>query len=215
VLTERFPELEVLALAGNMCTDKKPSAINWVEGRGTLVLRLRAGDLIFNVVCVKARAWSPRPLSRATLCARCSRPPCPHCATSTLPKTWYAARSTLLFEESVTRLPKHLRLLCSAKLADRFCHGWFHWRSQRSCLQRHYCLLSGYWCVSYLARSSLFTSDRTGQDPAQNVESSTCLTQMEVIRHCVLFVSLTTVSIALAVIQRRQGPVRERDHAFH
>ena len=29
VLEEQFPDLDLLALSGNMCTDKKPSAINW------------------------------------------------------------------------------------------------------------------------------------------------------------------------------------------
>lgn len=28
-LTELFPELEIVALSGNYCVDKKPSAINW------------------------------------------------------------------------------------------------------------------------------------------------------------------------------------------
>jgi len=30
----RFPSVEVLGLSGNVCTDKKPSAVNWIEGRG-------------------------------------------------------------------------------------------------------------------------------------------------------------------------------------
>lgn len=29
-----FPTMEVVSLSGNMCTDKKPSAINWINGRG-------------------------------------------------------------------------------------------------------------------------------------------------------------------------------------
>ncbi|KAJ8380383.1 hypothetical protein SKAU_G00011610 [Synaphobranchus kaupii] len=33
-LQEEFPELHVLAVSGNFCTDKKPAAINWIEGRG-------------------------------------------------------------------------------------------------------------------------------------------------------------------------------------
>ena len=37
-LTERFPDADCLALSGNMCTDKKPSAINWIEGRGKSVV---------------------------------------------------------------------------------------------------------------------------------------------------------------------------------
>lgn len=33
-LQEHFPELQVVAVSGNYCTDKKPAAINWIEGRG-------------------------------------------------------------------------------------------------------------------------------------------------------------------------------------
>ncbi|CAL8294036.1 3-hydroxy-3-methylglutaryl-CoA reductase a [Gadus morhua] len=33
-LQEEFPEVQVLAVSGNYCTDKKPAAINWIEGRG-------------------------------------------------------------------------------------------------------------------------------------------------------------------------------------
>lgn len=29
-----FPDLEMVAVSGNACTDKKPSAINWIDGRG-------------------------------------------------------------------------------------------------------------------------------------------------------------------------------------
>jgi hydroxymethylglutaryl-CoA reductase (NADPH) len=38
VLKAEFPEISVLSLSGNVCTDKKPSAINWLEGRGKSVL---------------------------------------------------------------------------------------------------------------------------------------------------------------------------------
>jgi hydroxymethylglutaryl-CoA reductase (NADPH) len=37
-LREYFPEMLVLALSGNYCTDKKPAAINWIEGRGKSVV---------------------------------------------------------------------------------------------------------------------------------------------------------------------------------
>lgn len=37
-VNEKFPLLEVISLSGNFCTDKKPSAINWVEGRGKSVV---------------------------------------------------------------------------------------------------------------------------------------------------------------------------------
>ena len=36
-LTERFHGSSLLALSGNFCTDKKPSAVNWIEGRGKSV----------------------------------------------------------------------------------------------------------------------------------------------------------------------------------
>ena len=32
-----FTDLEVVSLSGNFCTDKKPAAINWIEGRGKSV----------------------------------------------------------------------------------------------------------------------------------------------------------------------------------
>ena len=36
-LLSRFPTLKVESLSGNLCTDKKPSAINWLLGRGKSV----------------------------------------------------------------------------------------------------------------------------------------------------------------------------------
>ena len=38
VLKHRYPEMMVLSLSGNYCTDKKPAAINWIEGRGKSVV---------------------------------------------------------------------------------------------------------------------------------------------------------------------------------
>lgn len=38
VLRNHFPDMHVLALSGNYCTDKKPAAINWIEGRGKSVV---------------------------------------------------------------------------------------------------------------------------------------------------------------------------------
>ncbi|KAJ9098472.1 hypothetical protein QFC19_006339 [Naganishia cerealis] len=37
-LNERYPQMRILALSGNYCTDKKPAAINWIEGRGKSVV---------------------------------------------------------------------------------------------------------------------------------------------------------------------------------
>ena len=33
-----FPDIVLIAISGNMCTDKKPSAINWILGRGKSVV---------------------------------------------------------------------------------------------------------------------------------------------------------------------------------
>ncbi|XP_052280318.1 3-hydroxy-3-methylglutaryl-coenzyme A reductase-like isoform X2 [Dreissena polymorpha] len=33
-----FPDMEIISLSGNFCTDKKPSALNWIEGRGKSVV---------------------------------------------------------------------------------------------------------------------------------------------------------------------------------
>uniref|UniRef100_UPI00358FB2E8 3-hydroxy-3-methylglutaryl-Coenzyme A reductase n=1 Tax=Myxine glutinosa TaxID=7769 RepID=UPI00358FB2E8 len=37
-LQERFPDLKIMSVSGNFCTDKKPSALNWLEGRGKSVV---------------------------------------------------------------------------------------------------------------------------------------------------------------------------------
>lgn len=37
-LKNDFPTLQLVALSGNMCTDKKAAAINWIEGRGKSVV---------------------------------------------------------------------------------------------------------------------------------------------------------------------------------
>uniref|UniRef100_A0A671PR82 3-hydroxy-3-methylglutaryl coenzyme A reductase n=1 Tax=Sinocyclocheilus anshuiensis TaxID=1608454 RepID=A0A671PR82_9TELE len=33
-LQERYPDMRLLAVSGNYCTDKKPAAVNWIHGRG-------------------------------------------------------------------------------------------------------------------------------------------------------------------------------------
>lgn len=37
VFSKKGIEIEIVSLSGNMCTDKKPSAINWIMGRGKSV----------------------------------------------------------------------------------------------------------------------------------------------------------------------------------
>ncbi|PVU86723.1 hypothetical protein BB561_006585 [Smittium simulii] len=38
LILERFPGSKVVAISGNYCTDKKPAAINWIEGRGKSIV---------------------------------------------------------------------------------------------------------------------------------------------------------------------------------
>jgi hydroxymethylglutaryl-CoA reductase (NADPH) len=38
VLQQEFPGLSAMSLSSNFCTDKKPSAVNWIEGRGKSVV---------------------------------------------------------------------------------------------------------------------------------------------------------------------------------
>lgn len=38
VLKEKFPNMEILSVSGNYCTDKKCAAINWINGRGKSVV---------------------------------------------------------------------------------------------------------------------------------------------------------------------------------
>lgn len=38
VLEHEFPDLILVAISGNMCTDKKPAAINWILGRGKSIV---------------------------------------------------------------------------------------------------------------------------------------------------------------------------------
>ena len=47
-----FPEIKMVAVSGNACTDKKPSAINWVEGRGKGVVAetVLTGQVIVDVL---------------------------------------------------------------------------------------------------------------------------------------------------------------------
>ncbi|GAN10895.1 hmg1, hmg-CoA reductase [Mucor ambiguus] len=37
-IAERYPDMQIVSLSGNYCTDKKPAAINWIEGRGKSVV---------------------------------------------------------------------------------------------------------------------------------------------------------------------------------
>nr|WRH23610.1 hydroxymethylglutaryl-CoA reductase [Naematelia aurantialba] len=112
-LQERYPEMRVLALSGNYCTDKKPAAINWIEGRGKSVV---------------AEAIVPGDTVRKVL------------------------KTTV---EDLCRLNVKKNLIGSAMAGSI---GGFNAHAAN--------ILT----AMYLA---------TGQDPAQNVESSNCMTLME------------------------------------
>lgn len=37
-LRNDFPDMDVIGISGNFCSDKKPAAVNWIEGRGKSVV---------------------------------------------------------------------------------------------------------------------------------------------------------------------------------
>ncbi|VAI74017.1 unnamed protein product [Triticum turgidum subsp. durum] len=37
-LQDDFPDMDVISISGNFCSDKKPAAVNWIEGRGKSVV---------------------------------------------------------------------------------------------------------------------------------------------------------------------------------
>ncbi|KDQ60160.1 hypothetical protein JAAARDRAFT_205176 [Jaapia argillacea MUCL 33604] len=113
VLQKEFPTMIVLALSGNYCTDKKPAAINWIEGRGKSIV---------------AEAVIPGKIVKSVL------------------------KTTV---ESLCNVNTKKNLVGSAMAGSI---GGFNAHAAN--------ILT----AIYLA---------TGQDPAQNVESSNCMTLME------------------------------------
>ncbi|KAI0371286.1 3-hydroxy-3-methylglutaryl-coenzyme A reductase [Pilatotrama ljubarskyi] len=113
VLGREFPEMVVLCLSGNYCTDKKPAAINWIEGRGKSIV---------------AEAVIPGKVVKSVL------------------------KTTV---ESLCNVNTKKNLIGSAMAGSV---GGFNAHAAN--------ILT----AVYLA---------TGQDPAQNVESSNCMTLME------------------------------------
>ncbi|KZO98588.1 hypothetical protein CALVIDRAFT_535215 [Calocera viscosa TUFC12733] len=115
VMSEHFPEMIILALSGNYCTDKKPAAINWIEGRGKSVV---------------AEAVIPGKTVRSVL------------------KTTVADLVNLNIKKN---------LIGSAMAGS----------------------IGGFNAHAANILTAVFLA--TGQDPAQNVESSNCMTLMEAI----------------------------------
>ncbi|KAJ2808932.1 3-hydroxy-3-methylglutaryl-coenzyme A (HMG-CoA) reductase isozyme [Coemansia guatemalensis] len=113
LIQERFTDCDVVAVSGNYCTDKKPAAINWIDGRGKSVV---------------AEAIIPGAVVRSVL------------------------KSSV---DALCHLNISKNLIGSAMAGAM---GGFNAHAANTLT------------AVYLA---------TGQDPAQNVESSTCITLME------------------------------------
>jgi hydroxymethylglutaryl-CoA reductase (NADPH) len=135
VITQYFPDIDILSLSGNFCTDKKPAAVNWLEGRGK------------SVVC---EATIPGDIVASVL------------------KTSVA---------SLVNLNINKNLVGSAMAGSI---GGFNAHA------------SNIVTAIYLA---------TGQDPAQNVESSNCITQMEAVNGGKdIYVSVSMPSIEVGTV---------------
>ncbi|KAF9564493.1 hypothetical protein CPC08DRAFT_748352 [Agrocybe pediades] len=115
VMGKYYPAMVVLALSGNYCTDKKPAAINWIEGRGKSVV---------------AEAVIPGKVVKDVL------------------KTTVAA---------LVNLNTKKNLIGSAMAGS----------------------IGGFNAHAANILTAIFIA--TGQDPAQNVESSMCMTLMEAV----------------------------------
>ncbi|PIA13731.1 3-hydroxy-3-methyl-glutaryl-CoA reductase [Coemansia reversa NRRL 1564] len=113
LIQERFADCDVVAVSGNYCTDKKPAAINWIDGRGKSVV---------------SEAIIPGAVVRSVL------------------------KSSV---DDLCRLNVSKNLIGSAMAGA----------------------LGGFNAHAANTLTAVFLA--TGQDPAQNVESSTCITLME------------------------------------
>ncbi|KAL7231167.1 hypothetical protein ACSBR2_009438 [Camellia fascicularis] len=134
-LQSDFPDMDVIGISGNFCSDKKPAAVNWIEGRGK------------SVVC---EAIITEEVVRKVL------------------KTNVAALVEL----------NMLKNLTGSAMAGAL--GGFNAHA------------SNIVSAVYLA---------TGQDPAQNVESSHCITMMEPVNDGKdLHVSVTMPSIEVGTV---------------
>ncbi|KAJ3121295.1 3-hydroxy-3-methylglutaryl-coenzyme A (HMG-CoA) reductase isozyme [Nowakowskiella sp. JEL0407] len=112
-IQNEFPDMQIIALSGNYCTDKKPAAINWIEGRGKSVV---------------AEAVIPKNVVLNVL------------------------KTTV---DAVVQLNISKNLIGSAMAGS----------------------IGGYNAHAANILTAVFLA--TGQDPAQNVESSNCMTLME------------------------------------
>nr|APY22354.1 hydroxymethylglutaryl-CoA reductase [Hedera helix] len=134
-LQSDFPDMDVIGISGNFCSDKKPAAVNWIEGRGK------------SVVC-----------------------------------------EAIITEDVVkkvlkTTVPALVELNMLKNLAGSAVAG----------------ALGGFNAHAANIVSAVFIA--TGQDPAQNIESSHCITMMEAINDGKdLHISVTMPSIEVGTV---------------
>ncbi|CAL9186113.1 unnamed protein product [Musa hybrid cultivar] len=134
-LQNDFEDMDVISISGNFCSDKKPAAVNWIEGRGK------------SVVC-----------------------------------------EAIIKEEVVrkvlkTNIPALVELNMIKNLAGSAIAG----------------SLGGFNAQASNVVSAIYIA--TGQDPAQNVESSHCITMMEVVNDGKdLHISVTMPSIEVGTV---------------
>ncbi|KAF8020742.1 hypothetical protein BT93_G1243 [Corymbia citriodora subsp. variegata] len=134
-LQRDFPDMDAMGISGNFCSDKKPAAVNWIEGRGKSVLceAVIKGDVVRKVLKTSVEA---------------------------------------LVELNM------LKNLTGSAMAGAL--GGFNAHA------------SNMVTAIYIA---------TGQDPAQNVESSHCITMMEAVNDGEdLHVSVTMPSIEVGTV---------------
>ncbi|XP_022944530.1 3-hydroxy-3-methylglutaryl-coenzyme A reductase 1-like [Cucurbita moschata] len=130
-----FPDMDVIGISGNYCSDKKPAAVNWIEGRGKSVVCevVIKGDVVKKVLKTNVQA---------------------------------------LVELNM------LKNLTGSAMAGA---------------------LGGFNAHASNIVSAIFIA--TGQDPAQNVESSHCITMMEAVNDGQdLHVSVTMPSIEVGTV---------------
>jgi len=134
MITTQFPSVHVLALSGNVCTDKKPSSLNWTDGRGKSVV----ADCVIPAKVVKD-------VLKTTVDA--------------------------LVEVNVAK-----NLIGSAIAGS----------------------IGGFNAQASNIVTAMFLA--TGQDPAQNVESSNCMTLMEKQPNGDLYISVTMPSLEVGTV---------------
>lgn len=134
-LQDDFPDMDVISISGNFCSDKKPAAVNWIEGRGKSVVceAVIKGEVVKKIL-----------------------------------KTTVAALVEL----------NMIKNLAGSAVAGS---------------------LGGFNAHASNIVSAIFIA--TGQDPAQNIESSNCITMMEAVNDADdLHVSVTMPSIEVGTV---------------